>query len=195
MNKMKSFALTALVGMMALGTTAVSAQTSSDQGGFVQAKVGQAHWNGYGLSDNRLGYGVSGGYRFEVAERQSIGPELGYVNFGKPRTSDGMGNAASVKGEAYTLGVNYRYRFDATPMSFQARGGYARWHGHASVTEAGFGTSSGSSNGNGWYAGVGVGYDVTPRTSIVVAYDYERNKVFGEHVNTGTTTAGVEFRF
>ena len=196
MNQMKSLAVVALVGALGLGVMgSAQAQSVADQGGFVQAKVGNAHWNGYGLSDDRVAYGVSGGYRFNIADRQSIGPEIGYVNFGKPRTSDGQGNSASVKGEAYTVGANYRYRFDATPVSFQARAGYARWHGRAQVTQVGFGTDAASANGNGWYAGLGVGYDFNDRTSLVVVYDYERNKVFGQHINTGTATAGVEVRF
>lgn len=186
----------ALSGLSA-GVMAQDSYGSNGEGGYVGVKIGQSHWRANGDSSNETGYGVQGGYRFALAPNQSIGPELGYIDFGDVKRSDDF-SRSSLRGKALTLGAAYRYSFMGTPVYVAARAGYERAYERARVTVYDVGSARVSDHSNGYYAGLGVGYDLTSNSSLVASYDYHRaNDVFdgNDHINNGVASLGYEYRF
>lgn len=190
------FSLTLGLALLA-GASVASAQSANGAGGFVGVSAGSAHLTVANASADRFAYGISGGYRWDVSANQSLGAEVGYVDFGNVRGAVGPFNVKlSATGE--TLGANYRYTFGDDTVSgdyFVAmRAGYLRWNGKVSV--AGFGSAT--DHGNGFYAGVGLGHDFTRNISLSVNYDFHRaNDVAGsgDHINAGVTSIGAQYRF
>jgi OOP family OmpA-OmpF porin len=185
---------------LAVGTSAVSAQdvNSNGAGGFMGATVGTANWHGDGASINRLSYGVSGGYRWALDQNQSLGAELGYVNFGTLRADTDFGRA-KLDAQAYTLGGNYRYSFgDGSMLNnyfFSARAGYLRLHASERDSVTGVGSVSGSNDSNGYYAGVGIGRDFGQNVAVSLNYDFHRANTDPDHINFGVTSVGLQYRF
>lgn len=120
-----------------------------------------------------------------------VGPEIGFANIGKGKHVRTYGedviNGAPYRFEsiyalqvqALTVGLNGRYEF--YPRWFlTAHAGWLRSYTTASYLEPIYtcaiacveNTSySNKSYGNGWYAGAGVGYDLTNRLGISLNYD------------------------
>lgn len=197
MNKILSAALFGLLASGGAFAQSVDSPVSNGSGAYVGIKGGQSHWRADGDTSNEFGWGVQGGYRFAIDANQSIGPELGYVDFGKVKDRF-PGGHTSIDGKAATLGASYRYSFDNSEVYLLGRAGYERWYGRATAAVDGLGYGHDSDHGNGYYAGVGVGYDLTPQASIVAQYDYHRaNDVFDSntHVNNGVASLGFEYRF
>lgn len=176
------------------GSGAVIAQDTNGAGGFIGAKVGNAHWDAQGATENRFAYDVSGGYRWSLAPNQSLGAELGYVDFGTIHDRNALGHS-SLAADAVTLGANYRYTLANDSTYVMGRAGYLRWHGKARTTIDGVGRFSDSNRGNGWYAGAAIGHDFTPVFGMNVGYDFHRANNDGNHVNFGVASVGAEYRF
>lgn len=191
---MKKTLLSLSLGLALIaGVSAVQAQDANGAGGFVSATAGSAHWDANGSTANRFAYGVSGGYRWSLDANQSLGAEIGYVNFGKLRASNDFARE-TLDADAGTLGANYRYTFQDS-YYVEGRGGYMRWHAKDKVTVYGLGHASDSTDGNGWYAGAAVGRDFTPNFGVKVGYDFHRANGDNDHVNFGVASVGAEYRF
>lgn len=116
----------------------------------------------------RLGYLWQGQVHFGV--------EGGYIDLGK-LTMSSVANAvlqdATVHAKGWMLGAIGEYHF-ADRWFVSARGGWLRTSTDVTYRYAGPVASfsaDGSANGNGWYAGVGVGYDVARHASLGLGYD------------------------
>lgn len=197
-KKISALSLAVALGGLSFGAFAQSAPVSNGAGAYAGVKLGNSHWSDPSFSGSRdeLGGGFQGGYRFALDSHQSIGPEIGYVHFGKLSASSSFGNATAT-GQAGTLGVSYVYSFN-NPVYLTVRGGYERWKGNLHGTVYGVGSASGNAYGNGYYEGVGVGYNINKDAAVVASYDFHRsNGVFApnDHVNNGLATVGVEYRF
>lgn len=196
---MKQKILALSLALAALGVAGtVQAQDTNGAGAFVGAKVGSVHWKTADASTNRVAYGATGGYRWSLDANQSLGPEIGYTNFGKLRQTGPLGSA-SLGMEAATLGANYRYTFGQGaapgPYFVQGRAGYLRWHATDKARLAGVSSTS-HDNGNGWYAGAAVGRDFTPNFGVTLGYDFHRANMDGNrHANFGVASVGAEYRF
>lgn len=191
---MKKFALSLSIALAAAAGLGVAhaQDMGNGSGGFVAGQVGSSHWNTPAFSANRPQFGVSGGYRWSTSQNQSLGAELGYADFGQPRFGNGV-DSASVKAHAWTLGANYNVAL-SDQFYLQSRAGYLRYHltGAANLANTAY---SASTSGDGWYAGVGVGYSLTPSFGVKVGYDYNRGVKNGTHVNIGVASVGAEYRF
>lgn len=157
-------------------------------------------------------------YRTDISHRNSvfqnlrfgwrwnglIGAEIGYVYLGHRK--DTIDNAfrdyeTSVNSRAATLGINGKYNFYES-WFVSAHAGYLRSQRKLTDTyyyrESSFHQTSWN---NGWYGGLGVGYDVTRSVSLALNYDnyhlqYNHpDNDFRDKVNVAAYSASIEYRF
>ncbi|MBZ0134624.1 MAG: porin family protein, partial [Rhodanobacter sp.] len=92
----------------------------------------------------------------------------------------------------WTVGANAR--LDMTPNWYlSGRAGLYSWTGHGMNNDVN--PIRKSLDDNSWYAGAGIGYNITPQLSVGVNYDYfDASK---DHVNLSTdmVSASAEYRF
>jgi OmpA-OmpF porin, OOP family len=131
-----------------------------------------------------------------------VGPEIGYVYLGRPKTTVLGNDSLSVKPQAATVGVNAKYNFYQS-WFVTAHAGYLR-----SRTEAAYSFGDAQYRdktwNNGLYAGLGVGYDVTKNVSLALNYDDYRiqtgnqtdtNLLGRTRTNIAAYSASLEYRF
>jgi OOP family OmpA-OmpF porin len=170
---------------------------------FVAGQLGQTQFRDGGLSHNNS---VFQNVRFGWRWNGIIGPEIGYVYLGRPKTDvfgDGS-TSLSVKPRAATIGVNAKYNVYGN-WFVTGHAGYLRSQTKYDLASGDFGSRYKTWN-NGLYAGLGVGYDLTKNFSVGVNYDNYRvqggnstspNYVGVGHnrVNVAAYSASVEYRF
>ncbi|OOG59895.1 outer membrane beta-barrel protein [Rhodanobacter sp. C03] len=191
----KRFHLTAIaVALAAVSTTSFA----TDPGAFfINGNLGQSHYNDNGFSDRTdVSVAVRGGYSWQ-SDVVDFGVETGYVDLGKAHgtVTDGAISANySAQGKGPLLGINLKYKF-VNKWFVSGRLGYFR----STLVENISGFGSQSYSGNGGYAGVGVGYDITPHFSLGASYDNYRGRVkyAGSSYadNIGVVSGFAEYRF
>lgn len=165
---------------VALAATSGTSLAADTIGGsfFINGNLGQSQ---YRVSKNdwthRSDTAVALRFGYVWYNTVDFGVEAGFVNLGKLqyRYDDGAYKTArNLKIRGALVGVNGKYRF-AGDWYVSAHGG---WFGSRSAFNARESYRSDSwwrysahSTGNGWYAGVGAGYDLTPNVSLGVNYD------------------------
>lgn len=170
--------------------------------GSAHARLGQPSGTGY----QRDGSDVASAIRVGVQWRGPVswGVETGLIYLGKFSDSYSLPGANvydQVRVSAGLLGVTATWRAD-TPWYLSARAGLL--HGwldlHSQVKPPIYVVSgNGETVGNGWYAGVGGGYDFSERFSVGVHYDFHhlnasRNGMrMDGHV--GTLMLQLEYRY
>lgn len=169
---------------------------------FLHLKGGRTTWSFddfFGDSESSSTYGAQAGYRWHINADNSLGPEIGYIDFGK--VDDGIGGFASLKlkGTAVTVGLNYQLTFGSGSFFLDARAGYMHWRGHASsqisLGSLGSYSASGDGSGDGEYAGAGVGYYLTRNFGLSMNYDFHTTTIDHQRVRLGSFTVGADFRF
>jgi opacity protein-like surface antigen len=203
--------LIAAVGAALAAASATAAAADANGAFFINAGVGQGQYHvgrtdglGYQLDDKDTAGALRAGYAWHVARSFDLGLEGGYVDLGK-LTEDYLGDGVSehsdlgVKG--WLLGGNGKYNF-ADKWYVSARAGWFRSTGsvtyrYSDTTMAVYG--SGDAHGDGWYGGVGVGYDFAPNFSLGLNYDNYHAKAKVEDVsaggNIGSYMLTAEYRF
>lgn len=204
---MKKILGAALVAALAFGSSVACA---ADSYGFVNAGIGQSVYH-EGRTDGR-GYKLdekdtAGAFRVGAAWHGGpvdFGVEAGYADLGDSVSKYDQGDVHghdTLHAKGWLLGANATHRFEA-PWYVQVRGGWF----HSTVDETyRFSTpvqsdyASGSASGDGWYAGIGGGYDLTQDFSIGLNYDnyHAVAKVDGDKLsgNISTFTVQLEYRF
>jgi OmpA-OmpF porin, OOP family len=189
MNKLALAAISAAVSLVT--TAALAADASYADNFFVNANAGNSHLSSAPLSNkNAPAYGINFGYRWA----DTFGVEAGYSLLGTAKNklpTDAF--EARLRTNAITLGVNGKYHF-SDGIYLSARGGIARLNYNLSNSE-GLQYQLGR---NGYYAGLGMGYDFTPNFGMGVQYDNYRatsGKIFDGHANLGVLSANAEYRF
>jgi hypothetical protein len=197
------------IAALALGGACTSSFAQDAGAFFVNAGVGQAQYH-VGNAENsnsaqddtdtaaalRFGYLWHGPIDF--------GLEGGYVDLGKLKVSS-VGNAvleeADVHAKGWVLGVAGKYHF-ADRWFVSARGGWLRTstdvdYRYSSPVDSM--TASGSIDGDGWYGGVGLGYDLSSNFSLGVNYDNYHVKAKTDEVsadaNVGSWMVTAEYSF
>jgi OmpA-OmpF porin, OOP family len=129
-----------------------------------------------------------------------IGAEVGYAYLGR-RKAQGALSESSVNARAATLGLNAKYNF-YDGFFITAHSGYLRSRRTDDVTHYVADDSfNHTSWNNGWYGGVGIGYDVTHNVSLALNYDNYHlqfnhpDDAFRDKVNVAAYSASVEYRF
>lgn len=202
MTKKTALSIAALALATAGAVPAAYAGAAGTGNGFIGAKVGTAFWSfndDYTDNENDFSYAIDGGYRWNINDSNSIGIELGYIDFGSIADSNDVASV-SLDGDAVTLGANYQLLFGANGANFfEARAGYMHWNGDASATlsmgNLGTVSASGSDSGGGVYVGAGIGHYFTPNFALSLNYDFHQADAFDDTVNLAVFTIGAEYRF
>lgn len=172
---------------------------------FVAGQLGQTQARTSLLDHNNS---VFQNVRFGWRWNGIVGPEVGYVYLGRPKTDAtafvGQDASFSVKPRALTVGVNAKYNVYEN-WFVTAHAGYLRSKTKLDLVSGDVGANYTTYN-NGLYAGLGVGYDLTKNFSVGLNYDNYRinagNSTSVDHVGIGRNrvnvaaySASVEYRF
>lgn len=163
---------------------------------FVTGNLGQSNYRVGGLSDKS---DVFQSLRFGWRWNNIVGAEVGYTSLGQAKQYVGP-VAVGFQPKAVILGVNAKYDFYG-PWFVSGHGGYLRSRTTGSVTYGDLRSTEKSWN-NGWYAGVGVGYNVTDNVALSINYDNYHVK-YGRggsnqsqtNANVAAYSAALEYRF
>jgi opacity protein-like surface antigen len=206
--------LTVALGAALVAASASAAAADTHGAFFVNAGVGQAQYHvgysdsmGFKVDDKDTAGALRFGYAWKVADGVDLGVEGGYADLGEMVAKYNDGTAFSetdVRVHGWVLGGNGKYHFDRN-WYVSARAGWFRseerakgFAGDARTGETLF-HSRLNGEGDGWYGGVGVGYDFAPNFSMGLNYDnyHARARIggFTEDGNLGTYTLSAEFRF
>lgn len=182
-----------------LGATSAFAQSApTDNGGwFVNGNVGRTSINQGPYNGHDTGYAINGGYRWALAPAFALGAELGYNDLGNIHARNIFNSQPIVSTDksqlhGWTAGVNGR--FDVSSNWYvSARTGLYDWRGHGLSNDANP-IRRGLDN-TSWYAGAGVGYDITRHISVGLNYDYYNAKKQNVNLSTDMVSASAEYRF
>lgn len=205
-----------IVGSILVASAALAAAPMALAGNgniFVQGAAGRSTFNydkGPFRNDHDTSYELTGGYRWKVAERVALGLEGGFTDLGKAsdRQSFYAGTNApywteTLKAKSLMLGANLKWNM-ASAIYLTARGGMTTTKlGYRAVTV--WPASDGETNVwranerfSSWYAGVGVGYDITPAFGVALRHDVfglDRSRNTRWSSTASKTSLVVEHRF
>lgn len=184
-----------------------SAAHAQDARFFVSGALGASDGqvDGPYRDDRRDGSDVAGAVRAGAIWPGTVawGIETGYVDLGQV-SEQYVVNLVNVTNEAHVRGAlfggNATYRFDA-PWYLCARGGWLHsWTDlHASASGPYVTAASTTASGNGWYLGVGGGYDISERASVGLHYDFYHLKASSSGADVsghvGTLMVQLEYRY
>jgi OOP family OmpA-OmpF porin len=168
----------------------------ADEGGFVSAQIGTRDFAADADLPEGLGNGashrVAGGYRWDA-----FGIEAGYTDLGSTSelstTASGVLRIQELALSGWTLGLQGRFRL-ADRWHLLTRGGLFRWNSDIDLrldaTQARFDDS-----GTGWYAGLGISVDLSPRFSLNLDADRYDADVGDAGISANVLSLGAELRF
>ena len=192
----------AIATPLALGSLGAMA---ADTGGFfINGEVAGSNYDVSNLQNNTSTAGaVRLGYLWNAGQ-VDWGVEGGYVDLGKATGNSYffIDNAAfpqnvSVKTRGALLGGNVKMYFGDGNWFLSARGGWFHSSTRARFSTGSYSVSD-SEDGNGIYAGVGVGYDFTPHAGVALNYDNYQSSapgIYDRRFNIGMYGATFEYRF
>lgn len=158
--------------------------------GYIGLNVGKPDWDipcgggGFGCSESNTSYNIYTGGMFN----QYFGAELGYVDFG--RSSRGGGRTS-----AYGVNLSLVGQVPVGNLSLYAKVGtlYGRTRVSASPLS---GLASGKDSGWEGSYGVGLGFHLSPRSTVVLEWNrYDLNFVGDGRRDITTTSLGYVHRF
>ncbi len=199
MKMKKTLLALALTTAGLLAVPAVFAQSApADNGGwFVNGNVGRTSINHGPYDDHDTGYALNGGYRWSLAPSFALGAEVGYNDLGNIHPKNIFNSQPVVdRGKSnlhgWTVGANAR--FDLSPNWYVGgRAGLYSWTGHGLSNDINP-VRKGLSD-NSWYAGAGVGYNLTSNLSVGVNYDYFDASKRNVDLSTDMVSVSAEYRF
>lgn len=198
MNKLLLSAALAAAALSPFAAQADDAAASSNQlnNFFVTGNLGQSNYRVGGLSDKS---DVFQSVRFGWRWNNIVGAEAGFTSLGQAKLKYGP-LTTGFQPKAAILGINAKYDFYG-PWFVTGHGGYLRSRTTVESTYGDLHTSQKSWN-NGWYAGVGVGYNVTDNVALALNYDnyhvkYGRAGASQSQINANVAaySASLEYRF
>ena len=185
---------TKIVLALALGLAGMTAIPAAMADGlFINGNIGQSDLK-RGDYDKDTAFAINGGYRWGA-----FGLEAGYNDFGtfeNKFTRSGATLKDEIDLTGWNLGVNGKVNF-AENWYVSGRAGLFRWDADATLNPL-LGTGPRvkyGEKGTDWYAGVGVGYDVSQNFGVGLAFD--RFKADGKvtEYTTNRTSVTAEYRF
>jgi len=197
MNKLLLSAALAAAALSPFAAQADEAASSNQLNNFfVTGNLGQSNYRVGGLSDKS---DVFQSVRFGWRWNNIVGAEAGYTSLGQAKQYIGT-TTVGFQPKAVILGVNAKYDFYG-PWFVSGHAGYLRSRTTVEATSGALSVSQKSWN-NGWYAGVGVGYNVTDNVALALNYDnyhvkYGRNGASQSQANANVSaySASIEYRF
>lgn len=198
MNKTILAVAVAAFGLVAVPTLSQAA----DPGFFLNGAIGRSTYDQHVFDDDDTGYKANLGYRWAVAPNALIGIEGGYTDMGKftsdpLMTADGGTTTARARIKGWTLGANGH--FNITPEWYiGTRLGWTRSSLSGRIEGApsdDWDVIRDNLKSDGWYAGVGFGYDFASNMSIGLDYDRYEAKKHGFKGTTDLVSISAEVRF
>jgi OmpA-OmpF porin, OOP family len=170
----------------------------TDNGGwFINGNVGRTAINQGPYDGHDTGYALNGGYRWSLAPNFSLGAEVGYNDLGNIHAKNVFNSQPVIAPgksqlHGWTAGANAH--FDLTPNWYiSGRTGLYSWTGHGMSNDVNP-VRKGLSD-NSWYAGAGVGYNITSNLSVGLNYDYFDAQKHNVDLSTDMVSASAEYRF
>ena len=164
---------------------------------FINGNVGHSDVISGPNSGSDTGYAVNGGYRWSLSPNFALGAEVGYNDLGNVQIKNVFNNQpvvsdskASLRG--WTAGVNGRYNL-APNWYVSGRGGLYAWKGEGLSSDP-FPLDK-HLNDNGYYAGVGFGYDLNRNFGLGLGYDYYHADKSNVNLSTNLVSVNAEYRF
>jgi opacity protein-like surface antigen len=199
MKMKKTLLALALTTAGLLAVSAVFAQNApTDNGGwFINGNVGRTAINQGPYDGHDTGYALNGGYRWWLAPNFSLGAEVGYNDLGNIHAKNVFNSQPVIAPgksqlHGWTAGANAH--FDLTPNWYlSGRTGLYSWTGHGMSNDVNP-VRKGLSD-NSWYAGAGVGYNITSNLSVGLNYDYFDAQKHNVDLSTDMVSASAEYRF
>ncbi|HET6555658.1 MAG TPA: outer membrane beta-barrel protein [Dyella sp.] len=198
-NTMLALAFAAAGLVAAPAAFSQDAGQNAQQGWYVGANAGYGQVKKGPYDDGDVAGAVKGGYRFALNPETSLGVEVGYVYLGRVDArslySQNVGGNTQSKLQGATAGLDLRYSF--SPKWYgEVRGGafFAKGEG---LTNDKFNPQQVRFNSTNYYAGAGVGYNVTPKWSVALNYDYYQASDNDKniHLPTNLYSVSAEYRF
>lgn len=164
---------------------------------FINGRIGQAHISQGPYNDHPTTYALDGGYRWKVGPDLGLGVDVGYNDLGNFRAKNAFNSGdVNLTGQrnalrGWTAGVNGKINV-WQGLYVSGRVGAYGWKGHGYNNQD---INRHALDKVDFYAGAGVGYDISENFSLGLAYDYYHAKK--DHVSLTTDTASVtaEYRF
>ncbi len=187
MNKMIVTALAVAVAAVASASSAARAD-----GFFVDGRYGRSDFDGSGKD---VALGVNGGYRWGAFGLEGGYTDLGsldhgYAYIGTPGGgSSGLHSGIDLSG--WTVGANGHFNLNPN-WYLSARAGLFHWKADVDLVGV---AQNAEFSGSDWYAGVGVGYDVSERFGVGLNYDRYRAGKSGLDFDADALSVNTEFRF
>ena len=194
-NKILLAAALATAGLVAVPAAFAqnAANPTSQQGWYVAANAGYAGIDKGPYDNGAVAGGVTGGYRFAINPATSLGMEVGYQYLGQV-TARGLSSDSSAdsKLRGTTAGLNLRYNISPSWYG-ELRGGafYAQGQGLTDSANPQYQQF----NRTQYYAGAGVGYNITPQLSMGLNYNYYNGTGRNVELQTSAYTVSAEYRF
>lgn len=198
-NSMLALAFAAAGLVAAPAAFSQDAGQNAQQGWYVGANAGYGQINKGPYDNGDFAGGVKGGYRFALNPETSLGVEVGYVYLGRAdargQYTQGLDGNGKSKLQGATAGLDLRYNFDPKWYG-EVRGGlfFAKGEG---LSNDQFNPQPVRFNSTSYYAGVGVGYNITPKWSVGLNYDYYQASDSDKniHLPTNLYSVSAEYRF
>ena len=192
------FAL-ALASAGMLSVPAAFAQNApTDNGGwFINGNVGRTAIDHGPYDGHDTGYALNGGYRWSFTPNFALGAEVGYNDLGNIRAKNIFNSSPVVAPgksqlHGWTAGANAHV--DLSPNWYlSGRAGLYSWTGHGMSNDVN--PVRKGLDDNSWYAGAGIGYNITQNGSVGLNYDYLHAKKHSVDLSTDMISASAEFRF
>jgi hypothetical protein len=187
MNKMIVTALAVAIAAVAGASSAARAD-----GFFVDGRYGRSDFDGSGKD---VALGVNGGYRWGAFGLEGGYTDLGsldhgYAYIGTPGGgSSGLHSGIDLSG--WTVGANGHFNLNPN-WYLSARAGLFHWKADVDLVGV---AQNAEFSGSDWYAGVGVGYDVSERFGVGLNYDRYRARKSGLDFDADALSVNTEFRF
>ncbi|MGB3270355.1 MAG: porin family protein [Rhodanobacter sp.] len=199
MKTKKTLLALALVSAGLVAVPAAFAQNApaDNAGWFINGNVGRTAIDHGPYDGHDTGYALNGGYRWSVAPNFALGAEVGYNDLGNIHAKNIFNSdpvVADNKSQLHGWTVGANARLDMTPNWYlSGRAGLYSWTGHGLNNDVN--PIRKGLDDNSWYAGAGIGYNITPQLSVGVNYDYFDANKNNVDLSTDMVSASAEYRF
>lgn len=196
----KTLLVLAFASSSLLAIPAAFAQTASNDSGnwFINGSGGRTAINqGPYDKGHDTGYALKGGYRWALSSNFQLGAEVGYNDLGNIRAKNIFNSQPVIapgksKLHGWTAGATANLEF--SPMWYvTGHAGLYKWTGYGMSNDVY--PINKNLKDNSWYAGAGIGYNITPYASVGLNYDYFKAKKNNVDLSTDMISASVEVRF